>query len=668
MAKRFPVHKLKTRAKELDLGDAKVHQLPNWHNLTHPQRLAVIRQIAMRRGRDPRIAKLAVQILKANRVPPREYTKQAGALLAWVQNPKNVYYVNEPGERLQDPIYTIKVGHGDCFAADTLVLRRDMELVKIQDVVEGDEIWGRDRWSTVTKTWDKGELPITEIELNNGSVLRLTEGHKVYVRSCCGPKAGEVMGNGVTCKRSHGPSCATRSSALWKQCTSRHGTEIIRIKVSELEAGMEILQPESIDQPDRGSESPDSSWLVGAYIADGWAEATRVMISGKDGHWKEGTKHRVRDVADTRLWHTRRHDKYIAINDLEAVELVAGCGLRATEKQVPLRWLQSGHLVSLEEGLRLDASQNSRGEGWTYGTVSHKLAVQYRVLQRMLGRSTSWRKVQDHGGLGENPIYRVGVRSPESTADKRLRVKAIRREVEKASCYDIATDDHYVYLPEADCTVSNCDDQVILLCSLFESIGLPWRLVLSGRQGPAGQSRKVRYIEGNQLPPGTRWTHIYCMVGDKPGIPTRWYFAETTVVGVPLGWDVIEGDHRYLPEMVRAKPGQAAQIMPSPRWDGRKPAAVPPKGRRSPAYVEAYGALSYGEALGSVGSTVGASVAEAAVDEDGLNWKEIGKAVATGVTVAVLTQIALDWVRGRGIWEDRGNVISRTRHLLGVKE
>lgn len=111
---RLPVHELKAQVKELDLGDAKVYHLPNWDRMSHPERLTVIRQITEMRGRDPRIAKLAVNIIRRARVQPRDYKGQAAAILKWVQDPKNCYYVNEPGERLQDPIYTLQVGHADC--------------------------------------------------------------------------------------------------------------------------------------------------------------------------------------------------------------------------------------------------------------------------------------------------------------------------------------------------------------------------------------------------------------------------------------------------------------------------------------------------------------------------------------------------------------------------
>lgn len=637
---RLPVHRIGTSAQELDLGNAKVYHLPNWHSLSHPQRLGVMRQIATMRGRDPRLAKLAVSICRKS-ARPRQFDKQAAALLKWVQNPKNVYYMNEPGERLQDPIYTIKVKHGDCFAEDTLVLRDDMEMIPIQNVRVGDRIWGKDRWSEVVNTWEKGKLPVTEVCLNNGSVLRLTEEHKVYVQSCCGPKKGERH---PACKnpsrKDHGPLCSA-SAGGWKQCVARYGSEEVRLKVSELREGMQVLQPEKIEQPGttRWIDS-EGAWLLGAFVAEGWAEESRAMISGKDGHWKEATKTRAKAYAERRGWAVRWHEKYIALNSSEAAAFVGECGKGALNKRIPKMALAEGCLTSLDDGLKLDASQNSRGEGWTFGTISPALAVQYRVLQRMLGRSTSMKMVTNHGGYGKNPIYRVGVRSPSGNQDRRLLVRAIHREVEEVPCYDIATDDHYVYLPEADCTVSNCDDQVLLLCSLFEAVRLPWRLVLSGRNS---MGEKLRYIEGAAVPGGCTWSHVYCMVGTPPFRPNRWYFCETTVEGVPLGWDVISGDHAYLPEMMKKPKGPSQVISAPPAPYNHRPKRAP--SNPSPAYQES---------MGQVSAAVGASIAEemeGAKGGTGLQWGKIAGAVATGVAVSVLTQVALDWVRGKGTFE-----------------
>lgn len=315
---RLPVHKLRTNAKELDLGDAKVYHLPNWHGLSHPERLAVIRQVAMMRGRDPRIARLAVDIIKKAKAKPREYKKQAAALLKWVQDPKNVYYVNEPGERLQDPIHTIRVGHGDC------------------------------------------------------------------------------------------------------------------------------------------------------------------------------------------------------------------------------------------------------------------------------------------------------------------------------------------------------DDMALLLCCLFESVNLPWKLCLSGRHMPTG--RKVRYIEGQHVPPDCRWAHIYCMVGDRPFRPGKWYFAEPTVDGVPLGWDVVSGSSKYLPEMARPKkrgPATIARLKSPPA--GYRPKPLPRQNRRSPAYELGYGDYAQfnpSSTSALVGSAVGASVAESG-NKEADKWLKLRDSVVTGVAIAVGTTLVLNWLHGEGLWDGRGSLFDR---------
>lgn len=317
---RLPVHKLRTNTKKLDLGDAQVIHLPNWNALSHPERLGVMRQISMMRGRDPRIAKLAVSIFKANRIQPREYAKQAAALLAWVQNPKNVFYVNEPGERLQDPIHTIKVGHGDC------------------------------------------------------------------------------------------------------------------------------------------------------------------------------------------------------------------------------------------------------------------------------------------------------------------------------------------------------DDQSLLLTCLFESVGLPWKFVLSGRDV---QGNKVRYIEGDKVPPGSKWSHIYCMVGTPPFQPNEWYFCETTVVGVPLGWDVISGDHSYLPEMAKSKTGKPQIMVPGPANGRYRPSPLPPAAQRSPAYQEAMGGL--GDLVDN-SSLVGqaSNVAQAAAQVIKQDWKAIA---ATAVIGTIASNLALQYFNGEGLFAGAGHFFTRWgRRLSNVAQ
>ena len=100
------------RVNPIQLEQPKTYHLPDWDGYNDPKKLAMLRQIVLQYGRDPRIAEKTVEILRQSDCKPREYKKQAAALLEWVQ--KNIYYVNEPVERLQSPMYTLKSGLGDC--------------------------------------------------------------------------------------------------------------------------------------------------------------------------------------------------------------------------------------------------------------------------------------------------------------------------------------------------------------------------------------------------------------------------------------------------------------------------------------------------------------------------------------------------------------------------
>jgi 8-oxo-dGTP pyrophosphatase MutT (NUDIX family) len=103
---------LGTPVKPLESGTPKVMDLPAFDGYADPKKLDVISRIAEQAGRDPQLATVAVNIFRQYKVLPRDYRGQAAALLRWVQ--ENIYYVNEPDERLQDPFYTLKVKYGDC--------------------------------------------------------------------------------------------------------------------------------------------------------------------------------------------------------------------------------------------------------------------------------------------------------------------------------------------------------------------------------------------------------------------------------------------------------------------------------------------------------------------------------------------------------------------------
>ena len=103
---------LNTPVKAIPLDAPKVFDLPRFDGYQDPKKLDVLTRLSESYGRDPRLATLAVQIFRGANVQPRDYKGQAAALLKWVQT--NIYYVNEPDERLQTPDYTLRVRYGDC--------------------------------------------------------------------------------------------------------------------------------------------------------------------------------------------------------------------------------------------------------------------------------------------------------------------------------------------------------------------------------------------------------------------------------------------------------------------------------------------------------------------------------------------------------------------------
>jgi hypothetical protein len=142
----------------------------------------------------------------------------------------------------------------------------------------------------------------------------------------------------------------------------------------------------------------------------------------------------------------------------------------------------------------------------------------------------------------------------------------------------------------------DCDDMAILLASLYEAVALPWRYVLSGIQN----GRKVRWVEGTQLPWGVKWAHIYVVVGWPPFRPRTWSFAEPTIKGATLGWDVIAGSQSALPEM--------------------------------------------GSSLGAAASS-GMSLLTEFTQE--INWKQVALSSVLGVGTLVVAQLVLDWIRAK---------------------
>lgn len=266
---------------------------------------------------------------------------------------------------------------------------------------------------------------------------------------------------------------------------------------------------------------PDRAYIEGLYLSDGWcSKNTSFEISGQDGCPKEAQKREIEAICTRFGIRTRWARKYISVKDKAWTQRVQQMGHRAPQKRALSIDLDEGAAGALLRGIMADSGRNS-SRGRTFTTTSRELFLQTRLLHKMFGAACSERYIVDHGGLGTNPIWRLGIRDPgENRAQKLLRVKEINRRVFSLPVWDISTDDHYVYLPEADVTVSNCDDYVVVLGSLLQAVGYPVRL------------RVVQTKDSDD------WDHIYLLVRIPPmGNGGRWHPLDASV-DKQAGWEV----------------------------------------------------------------------------------------------------------------------------------
>ena len=401
--------------------------------------------------RSPKIILLAQQIVQ--KVTSGDYASEILAVNYWVY--QNIRYVPDPNdiELVKDPERLLQTGSGDCLPVGTLLLTEGHKFVPIEQVVPGTEIWGLNQWTEVENVWFKGVLPVDVAFLNNGSHFSATKDHKIYVALCKHHPVQWADGKSCTCPLSE--------------------RAVERIALEKAVPGMVVLTPDRIDF---GIEEmdPDRALLEGFYVSDGWmSHPTQFSISGQDGCPKEEQKRRVQAICERKGIPTNWLRKAIVVQDPEWAKRTARMGHHAPQKHALSISLQEAAARSLLEGIMADSGKNTHGEGSTFTTTSHELLLQTRVLHKMFGTTCSERYIVDHGGLGKNPIHRLGVRGSriDGRHEKLLRIKAIERNVADVPVYDITTKDHYVYLPEADVTVSNCDDIAVLCAALLSAIG-----------------------------------------------------------------------------------------------------------------------------------------------------------------------------------------------------
>lgn len=429
------------------------------------ERVAWIRKGALEDSLDPKVVTAARKMISQKRtgrdgrktwaVPEKDKRAEADAIFWAIKDPNSDFAIRYTSDHVTVDMFASteliqRVPAEDCFVGGTKVLRDDYRLVAIENLRVGDRIWGKDRWSRVDATMDKGLLPTWRVRLNNGSSMRLTPGHKVWIQFCS--KHSDEFGVPAWGKKKAGKKCPC-AIETW---------QTKRIEVRELKLGHAVLRGEQVPASEKEFD-PRRARIEGLYLSDGFMfeeGARRFAISGQDGCPKEEQKRLVEKLAAELGVKTSWHRKYISLFDQAWADRLVAMGAHAPEKSLLPDGLDINLAAARElfEGIMADSTPNKNGDGRTLTTTSRALFVQARVLAKILGIHASEYYLVEHGGLGTHPIWRLSTYSTQRTkAMKLLRVEEVISDGLTLPCYDITTDDHYVWLPEADWVTSQCD-------------------------------------------------------------------------------------------------------------------------------------------------------------------------------------------------------------------
>ena len=336
-----------------------------------------------------------------------------------------------------DPYTTFKIKKDDCFTADTNILTSEGKIKTIKELKIGDKIIGENgNPTTIINKSYKGKKEIYEFTTNIGGTIRVSGEHTMSISS----------------------DKANTKNQKW-----------IDKKATEIRKGDQLEVCNYLSFDNRISIGYDYGYLLGLYLADGWIKNGSIYIAGKNGHPKQKQKEWVRQYCEQHKIKFTMRERYcyfrnpIILKDIENWFGKTG----AKNKKITQYAFDLDGTKGLLDGMKADAHE--RAKDLTYSTINENIAHTIRIWHRHLGYQCSIRKVVKHGGLGKNPIYRIGVKRYKSS---RVLVKKITK-VKEEPTYNITTTSGKVYLPDQDVVVRQCDGYAVLIMKLMELAEIP---------------------------------------------------------------------------------------------------------------------------------------------------------------------------------------------------
>lgn len=428
--------------------------------------------------RDPRMRQIGLAVTEACRA--RDDMCELFSIYSFVK--QNVRYTGDITykDTFQTAWRTLQMGGGDCFPEGTLFLTRE-GFVPVEHVEVGDEVHDGETWRAVLKTWDRGDKTIFRVGLDNGNDLRLSDSHKVLRVPAGGSYA-----------------------------------DAEEVRMADVRIGDDLLQPRRFDGAGSAELDEATAFLMGAYLAEGCRSHKKVggpnvyvSIAGVAN--RKMIRERVIEILKAREIPFKEREREIKFHARDFEESFT-LGRTAIDKGLPSFQYGPRTIETIVRAMEMgDGGWSTGGSNLVYSTISSTLALQYRVLKRMLGQSVGWKTLVEHGGAGKNPIHRLTVRA-EATRKPWAKVKSIAIEDDSVPSYDIMTESGRVYLPEADVITRQCDDMSVLNSVLAMENGFQTKFRITSNTGAT-------------------WDHIFCLAGVPKQSPRRWIILDTTLPG-----------------------------------------------------------------------------------------------------------------------------------------
>lgn len=356
------------------------------------------------------------------------------------------------GAHLDDK-WTVDATCGDCFAedeqfwcyvGDALILRRIDQMLVGTEVLSYDLLKGEFCRQVVTNHTYKGVKPVKQVNFKNWGSIRVTEDHN-----------------------------------MWSRDSQKH-FGFSKRKLSDFKARQHTQIPfinrlpyNSVDIPEL---TEDHCYLIGHYLAEGWYSWRHICTSGYE----------IPEEVIPRL--DKLNIPYTLGENNSGVPVI---NYRKSDFKEVLRPLKTNSFnidISRFQNLPLPKLQ-ALIDGYFCGdghyhlndrilsTSDRRFAVQMMDVQLKLGKPTYLYTQEDHGGSGDQPIYRVFYNPGSSRHVERgypeigqLRAK-ISDEGDSVGVWDVTISETSTFIHQNGMLAHNCEDFALRLSEEIHKAG-----------------------------------------------------------------------------------------------------------------------------------------------------------------------------------------------------